>query len=73
MLNGTKTWISQRHEGHCFALLSEDQSRGLAALIRGMSLLLARKGPGFTREPQAGETFPATSRIDIAELVLREL
>ena len=47
VINGTKTWISNGIQGHCFALLvktdpTTDPPR------KGMSFFIAPKGPGFS-------------------------
>src|ERR1700733_11075594 len=45
--NGTKTWISNGIHGSCFALLVKTDTT-VEPRHRGMSMLLAEKGPGFT-------------------------
>lgn len=45
-INGTKTWISNGKHGSCFALLVKTDP-GADPRHRGMSMLLAEKGPGF--------------------------
>jgi alkylation response protein AidB-like acyl-CoA dehydrogenase len=46
IVNGTKTWISNGIEGGCFALLVKTDP-GAEPRHKGMSMLLAEKGPGF--------------------------
>src|SRR6202045_4780192 len=46
VLNGTKTWISNGIEGHCFALLVKTDPEA-SPRYSGMSLFIAPKGPGF--------------------------
>jgi alkylation response protein AidB-like acyl-CoA dehydrogenase len=47
VVNGTKTWISNGIYGSCFALLVKTDLHAQPR-HRGMSMLLAEKGPGFT-------------------------
>ena len=47
LVNGTKTWISNGIYGSCFALLVKTDLHA-EPRHRGMSVLLAEKGPGFT-------------------------
>jgi alkylation response protein AidB-like acyl-CoA dehydrogenase len=47
VVNGTKTWISNGIHGSCFALLVKTDPNA-EPRHRGMSMLLAEKGPGFT-------------------------
>ena len=47
VINGTKTWISNGVEGHCFALLVKTDP-GAQPRHKGMSLFIAPKGDGFT-------------------------
>jgi alkylation response protein AidB-like acyl-CoA dehydrogenase len=69
IVNGTKTWISNGIEGGCFALLVKTD---LAAEPRhkGMSMLLAEKGPGF----RVGRKLEKLGYkgIDSAELVFED-
>jgi len=46
VVNGTKTWISNGIYGSCFALLVKTDLHA-EPRHRGMSMLLAEKGPGF--------------------------
>ncbi|MBI1776798.1 MAG: acyl-CoA dehydrogenase family protein [Proteobacteria bacterium] len=46
-VNGTKTWISNGIHGSCFALLVKTDPAS-EPRHRGMSMLIAEKGPGFT-------------------------
>ena len=46
-VNGTKTWISNGIEGTCFAVLVKTDTEA-EPRHKGMSLLLAEKGHGFT-------------------------
>jgi alkylation response protein AidB-like acyl-CoA dehydrogenase len=46
IVNGTKTWISNGIEGGCFALLVKTDPAA-EPRHKGMSMLLAEKGPGF--------------------------
>jgi alkylation response protein AidB-like acyl-CoA dehydrogenase len=47
VVNGTKTWISNGIYGSCFALLVKTDPAA-DPRHKGMSMLLAEKGPGFT-------------------------
>jgi alkylation response protein AidB-like acyl-CoA dehydrogenase len=47
VVNGRKTWISNSLYGNCLALLVKTDL-GATPRHKGMSLLLAEKGPGFT-------------------------
>ncbi len=46
VVNGTKTWITNSGEGNCLALLVKTDPAA-EPRSRGMSLLIAEKGPGF--------------------------
>ena len=46
VVNGAKTWITNSREGNCLALLVKTDTKA-APRRRGMSLLIAEKGPGF--------------------------
>ncbi len=46
VVNGTKTWITNSKYGNCIALLVKTDPKA-EPRHRGMSLLLAEKGPGF--------------------------
>ena len=69
MVNGTKTWISNGIYGSCFALLVKTD---LAAepRHRGMSMLLAEKGAGFTVSRKLEKL--GYKGIDSAELVFQD-
>jgi alkylation response protein AidB-like acyl-CoA dehydrogenase len=47
VVNGRKTWITNSQHGNCLALLVKTDPDATPP-HRGMSLLLAEKGPGFT-------------------------
>ena len=47
VVNGRKTWISNSLYGNCLALLVKTDPRATPR-HKGMSLLIAEKGPGFT-------------------------
>ena len=47
VINGTKTWISNGIEGHCFAMLVKTDPEANPRHT-GMSLFITPKGPGFT-------------------------
>ncbi|HET7882508.1 MAG TPA: acyl-CoA dehydrogenase family protein [Acetobacteraceae bacterium] len=68
VVNGTKTWISNGIHGSCFALLVKTD---LAAepRHRGMSMLLAEKGPGFSVSRKLEKL--GYKGIDSAELVFQ--
>ena len=65
-VNGTKTWISNGIEGTCFAVLVKTDTEA-EPRHKGMSLLLAEKGHGFT----AGRKLEKIGYkgIDAAELI----
>jgi alkylation response protein AidB-like acyl-CoA dehydrogenase len=46
LIRGTKTWISNGIQGHCFALLVKTDPAANPT-YRGMSFFIAPKGPGF--------------------------
>jgi alkylation response protein AidB-like acyl-CoA dehydrogenase len=46
VINGAKTWISNGHNGSCFALLVKTDPSAQPR-YKGMSLFIAPKGPGF--------------------------
>jgi alkylation response protein AidB-like acyl-CoA dehydrogenase len=46
VVNGAKTWITNSYYGNCFALLVKTDSN-VQPRHKGMSLLIAEKGPGF--------------------------
>ena len=66
VVNGTKTWISNGIEGSCFALLVKTDPAA-EPRHRGMSLLIAPKGPGFTVGKKLEKL--GYKCIDTAELV----
>ena len=66
VINGTKTWISNGVQGSCFALLVKTDPKA-EPRYKGMSLMIAPKGPGFT----VGKKFEKLGYkgIDSAELM----
>ena len=66
LINGTKTWISNGIKGSCFALLVKTDPHA-DPRYKGMSLMIAPKGPGFT----VGKKFDKLGykAIDSAELI----
>lgn len=66
VVNGTKTWISNGIQGACFALLVKTDPKA-EPRYKGMSLLIAPKGPGLS----VGKKFEKLGYkgIDSAELV----
>ena len=69
VVNGTKTWISNGIHGACFALLVKTDPDAQPR-HRGMSLLLAEKGPGFTVSRKLEKL--GYKGIDSAELVFQD-
>ncbi len=69
IVNGTKTWISNGIHGQCFALLVKTNPDA-SPRHRGMSLLLAEKGPGFTVSRKLEKL--GYKGIDSAELVFQD-
>jgi alkylation response protein AidB-like acyl-CoA dehydrogenase len=69
VVNGTKTWISNGIHGTCFALLVKTDP-GAQPRHKGMSMLLAEKGPGF----RVGRKLEKIGYkgIDSAELVFED-
>jgi len=69
VINGTKTWISNAIQGSCFALLVKTDP-GAEPRYKGMSLMIAPKGPGFT----VGRKFEKLGykAIDSAELFFED-
>lgn len=69
IVNGTKTWISNGIEGGCFALLVKTDPAA-DPRHKGMSMLLAEKGPGF----KVGRKLEKLGYkgIDSAELVFED-
>ena len=68
-VNGTKTWISNGIHGSCFALLVKTDPSA-EPRHRGMSMLLAKKGPGFTVSRKLEKL--GYKEIDSAELVFQD-
>ncbi len=66
VINGTKTWISNGINGSCFALLVKTDPKS-DPRYKGMSLMIAPKGDGFT----TGKKFKKLgyNAIDSAELI----
>jgi alkylation response protein AidB-like acyl-CoA dehydrogenase len=66
VINGTKTWISNGINGSCFALLVKTDPKA-DPRYKGMSLMIAPKGPGFT----TGKKFKKLgyNSIDSGELI----
>src|SRR5690349_1070705 len=66
LLNGTKTWISNGIQGHCFAVLTKTDPEA-EPRHKGMTMFLCEKGPGFA----AGRKLEKLGYkgIDSAELV----
>jgi alkylation response protein AidB-like acyl-CoA dehydrogenase len=69
IVNGTKTWISNGIRGSCFALLVKTDPSA-EPRHRGMSMLLAEKGPGFTVSGKLEKL--GYKGIDSAELVFQD-
>src|SRR5215213_2258363 len=69
VVNGTKTWISNGIHGQIFALLVKTDPNA-EPRHRGMSLLLAEKGPGFTVSKKLEKL--GYKGIDSAELVFAD-
>ena len=69
VVNGTKTWISNGIHGSCFALLVKTDLTA-EPRHRGMSMLLAEKGPGFTVSRKLEKL--GYKGIDSAELVFQD-
>ena len=69
IVNGTKTWISNAVNGSVFALLVKTDPDA-DPRYKGMSLMIAEKGPGFT----TGKRFEKLGykAIDSAELVFED-
>jgi alkylation response protein AidB-like acyl-CoA dehydrogenase len=69
VINGTKTWISNGIQGSCFALLVKTDPKA-DPRYKGMSLMIAPKGPGFT----VGKKFEKLGyhAIDSAELIFED-
>jgi alkylation response protein AidB-like acyl-CoA dehydrogenase len=69
VVNGTKTWISNGIYGSCFALLVKTDLT-TDPRHRGMSMLLAEKGPGFSVSRKLEKL--GYKGIDSAELVFQD-
>ena len=69
VVNGTKTWISNGIEGSIFALLVKTNT-GASPRHKGMSMLLAEKGPGFRVGRKLHKL--GYKGIDSAELVFED-
>src|SRR5690242_9947184 len=69
VVNGTKTWISNGIYGSCFALLVKTDPAA-EPRHRGMSMLLAEKGPGFTVSRKLEKL--GYKGIDSAELIFED-
>ncbi len=68
-INGTKMWISNGIEGNCFALLVKTDPQA-EPRHKGMSLVIAEKGPGFDVSRKLEKL--GYKGIDSAELVFRD-
>ena len=68
-INGTKMWISNGIEGNCFALLVKTDPQA-DPRHKGMSLVIAEKGPGFDVSRKLEKL--GYKGIDSAELVFRD-
>jgi alkylation response protein AidB-like acyl-CoA dehydrogenase len=66
VINGTKTWISNGIQGSCFALLVKTDPEATPR-HKGMSMMIAPKGPGFTVSKKLEKL--GYKGIDSAELV----
>ena len=69
VINGTKTWISNGIEGHCFALLVKTNPEA-SPRYSGMSLFIAPKGPGFTTGRKLEKL--GYKSIDSGELIFQD-
>src|SRR5438094_7419675 len=69
VINGTKTWISNGIYGQIFALLVKTDPAA-EPRHRGMSLFLAKKGPGFTVSKKMEKL--GYKGLDSAELVFAD-
>ncbi len=69
VINGTKTWISNGIRGSCYALLVKTDTKA-DPRYKGMSLMIAPKGPGFT----TGKKFDKLGykSIDSCELIFED-
>jgi alkylation response protein AidB-like acyl-CoA dehydrogenase len=66
VLNGSKTWISNGIQGHCFAVLTKTDAEAKPR-HRGMTMFLCEKGPGFKASRKLEKL--GYKGIDSAELV----
>ncbi len=69
VVNGAKTWITNSYEGTCFALLVKTDP-DIEPRHKGMSFLIAEKGPGFTVSRKLEKL--GYKAIDTAEFVLED-
>ncbi|HYM31152.1 MAG TPA: acyl-CoA dehydrogenase family protein [Candidatus Cybelea sp.] len=69
VVNGTKTWISNGIHGNCVALLVKTDPHANPR-HKGMSMLLAEKGPGFTVSRKLEKI--GYKGIDSAELIFQD-
>ena len=69
VINGTKTWISNGIQGSCFALLVKTDPNATPR-HKGMSMFVARKGPGFTVSKKMEKL--GYKGIDSAELIFQD-
>jgi len=69
VVNGTKTWISNGIKGSCFALLVKTDLEAKPR-HKGMSMLLAEKGPGFRVSKKLEKL--GYKGIDSAELIFED-
>jgi alkylation response protein AidB-like acyl-CoA dehydrogenase len=69
LINGTKTWISNGIQGHCFALLVKTDP-ATDPPLKGMSFFIAPKGPGFSVGKKIEKL--GYKGIDSAELIFDE-
>ncbi len=69
VVNGTKMWITNGYEGTCFALLVKTDP-DIEPRHKGMSFLIAEKGPGFTVSRKLEKL--GYKAIDTAELVFED-
>ena len=69
VVNGAKTWITNSFEGNCFALLVKTDP-GAEPRHKGMSFLIAEKGPGFKVTRKLEKL--GYNAIDTAEFVLED-
>ncbi|WP_208852306.1 acyl-CoA dehydrogenase family protein [Roseomonas genomospecies 6] len=69
VINGSKTWITNGIQGSCFALLVKTDPTAQPR-HKGMSMVLAEKGPGFTVSRKLEKL--GYKGIDSAELVFED-